>query len=66
LVRRGLKSWEGLIINYAINVVKNVLHGFYIFRGERLRDDYVKLYKLGTCMAMQKISWMIAFLFKEF
>jgi hypothetical protein len=31
-----------------------------------LKDDYIKLCKLGTCMAMHKRAWMIAFLFKEF
>ncbi len=48
------KYWECLIVNNAINVVGGVLHGFYMFRGERLRDDYIKFYKLSTCMAMQK------------
>jgi hypothetical protein len=60
------KSWEWLIINYTINVAEGVPPNFYIFRGERLRDDYIRLYKLGSCMAMQKITWMINFLFKEF
>jgi len=54
LAKRGSKSWEGLTINCVINVVKIVMPSFYIFGGERLRDDYIKLYKLGTCMAMQK------------
>jgi hypothetical protein len=66
LARRGSKSWERLTINYAINVVKIVMPSFYIFRGERLRDDYIKFYKLGACMAMQKRTWMTAFLFKKF
>ncbi len=48
------KSWEFLIANYAINVVGGVLLCFYILRGERLWDDYIKLCKPGTCMAMQK------------
>jgi hypothetical protein len=48
------KSQEWLIVNNAINVVGGVLHGFYMFRSERLRDDYIKFYKLSTCMAMQK------------
>jgi IS4 transposase len=60
------KSREWLVVNYAINVVGGVLLGFYIFRGEKLRDDYIRLYKLGTCMAMYKKTWMIIFLFKEF
>ncbi len=49
-----------------INVTKGVLLGFYIFRGERLKDDYIRFCKPGTCMAMQKKTWMTTFLFKEF
>jgi len=43
-----------------------VLPNFYIFKRERLKDDYIKFYKPNICMAMQKKAWMIAFLFKEF
>ncbi len=39
---------------------------FYIFRGKRLQDDYIGVYKLIICMAMQKKAWMSSFLFKEF
>jgi hypothetical protein len=60
------KSREWLIVNCVINAVGGILLSFYIFKGERLRDDYKRLYKLGTCMAMQKRTWMITFLFKEF
>jgi hypothetical protein len=48
------KSWEWLTINYAINVVGGVLLSFYIFKGERLKDDYIKLYKPSIYMVMQK------------
>jgi hypothetical protein len=48
------KSWEWLIINYEVNVARGVLIGFNIFRGERLRHDYIKLCKISTCMVMQK------------
>jgi len=48
------KSWEWLITNYEINVVGVVLPCFYIFKGERLKDDYIKLYKPNICMVMQK------------
>jgi hypothetical protein len=60
------KSWEWLIVNCAVNAARGVLPSFYIFKGERLKDDYIRFCKLGTCMAMQKRVWMIAFLFKEF
>lgn len=48
------KSWEQLYIDYAMNVIRGVLLGFYISRGEKLWDDYIKFYKLDTHMAMQK------------
>jgi len=31
-----------------------------------MRDDYIKQFKLGTCMAMQTKTWMTTFLFKLF
>lgn len=40
------------MINY-INYVVNATFGFYIFRGEKLRDDYIKLYKPSIDMAMK-------------
>jgi hypothetical protein len=48
------KSWEWLIVNYIVNVVGGVLLVFYIFKSEKPRHDYIKLCKLGTCMAMEK------------
>jgi hypothetical protein len=39
---------------------------FYIFKRERLKDDYIKLCKSITCMAMQNKIWMTSFMFKEF
>jgi hypothetical protein len=53
------------MINYVINDVKGVLHDFYIFTGEKLRDDYTKFYKPNICMVMQKKTWMTTFMFKE-
>jgi hypothetical protein len=46
------KSWEGLIINCVVNVGGEVWPRFYIFKGESLWDDFIKLYKLETYMAM--------------
>ncbi len=60
------KFWEWLIVNNEINAIEGVLRRFYIFRGEKLRDDYIKLCKPSICMAIQKRTWMITFLFKEF
>jgi len=39
---------------------------FTMFSKVKLGDDYIKLYKLRTCMAMQKKVLMICFLFKKF
>jgi hypothetical protein len=60
------KSWEWLIINCVVNVANGSLLSFYIFRSERLKYNYINLYKLSTYMVMQKKAWMIFFLFKEF
>jgi hypothetical protein len=48
------KSQEWLTINCVLNATRFILLRFYIFRGKRLRDDYIKLYKLGICMAIFK------------
>jgi hypothetical protein len=48
------KFQEWLIINYEINVVEGIPLGFYIFKGKRTFNDYIKFYKLRICMAMQK------------
>jgi hypothetical protein len=48
------KYQEWLTVNCAINAIGGVLFSFYIFRGERLRDDYVRFCKPDICMAMQK------------
>jgi len=39
---------------------------FYIFKGENIKNNYIRHCKLGTCMTMQKNAWMTCFLFKEF
>jgi hypothetical protein len=38
----------------------------YIFRVEIIQNKYIKNYKLGTCMVMQKKKWITFYLFKEF
>jgi hypothetical protein len=32
---------EWLIINYVVNAAKTTLPWFYIFKGERIHDDYI-------------------------
>jgi hypothetical protein len=49
-------------MNYVINVTSGFLPWLYIFKGERLHDDYIKLYKPWTCMAMKKKAWTTSFL----
>jgi hypothetical protein len=49
-----IKFWECLTINYVVNATWDILLGFYIFKGERLKDDYIQLYKPRTYMVMQK------------
>jgi hypothetical protein len=37
------KSWEWLIVNCVVNVGRTTLFVFYIFRGSRMLEDYIKL-----------------------
>jgi len=64
--RMWLGFWEWIMVNYVVNATINYLPGFYIFKGGRIKDDYIKLCKVSTCMAMQTKTWMTFFLFKEF
>jgi hypothetical protein len=48
------KSQKWLTINCVVNATFVTLITFYIFRGSRMQEDYIKLCKLGTYMAMQK------------
>ncbi len=61
-----LKSKKWLIVNCVVNSTKTSLLGFYIFKGERIHNDYIQLYKPSICMAMQSKAWMTTFIFKEF
>jgi hypothetical protein len=54
------------MVNYVANVTKDCLPCFYIFRGEQIGDDYIKLCKASICMVMQTKAWMTSFLFKFF
>jgi len=60
------KFWESLTINCVMNATWDILLRFYIFKGERLQDDYIQLCKPGTYMAMQNKASMTSFIFKEF
>ncbi len=41
-------------MNFVINALGKFLLTFYIFKDEKLKEDYIKDYKLVTCIAMQK------------
>ncbi len=43
---------------YLVNVTCGFLLRFYIFKGERLQDDYIRLCNPRTCMIMPKKAWM--------
>jgi hypothetical protein len=49
-----IKSKEWLKMNYILIIVEKVLPTFYIFREEKLCDDFIKNCKPRTCMAVQK------------
>ncbi len=53
---------NGWLIKNYINAIGGFLQHF---KGEKLQDDYIKLYKLETCIAMQKTTLMTCFLFKK-
>jgi hypothetical protein len=53
-----LKSKKWLIVNCVVNSTKTSLLGFYIFKGERIHNDYIQLYKPSICMAMQSKAWI--------
>jgi len=55
-----------LIINYVVNAIGGSLPRFYIFRGYRIKENYIKHCKEGTCMVMQRKTYMTSFLFKKF
>jgi len=58
------KPKEWLTIKCTINAVGKFILVFYIFRGEKMFDDYIKLRKQKTFMAKQTKAWMASFLFK--
>jgi hypothetical protein len=59
------KSKEWLTINYVVNAVRTTLPWFYIFKGERIQNEYIQFYKPRIYMAMQSKAWMTTFLFKK-
>ncbi len=55
------RSKEWLTINYVVNAAKGSFPRFYIFKGKRIRHDYIKHSKSRTIMVMQTKTWMTTF-----
>lgn len=48
-----------------LSTLQKVSIRIYIFRGERIRENYIKDCNLGIYMVVQKQTWMTCFMFKE-
>jgi len=46
------KSQKWLTLNVVVNIVGGFLSRFYIFVGERIKDNYIKDCKLRTCIVV--------------
>jgi len=60
------KSRVWFTVNCVVNATEGSMLKFYLFRGERMKEDYIRHYKSKTCMTMQSKGWMMSFFFKEF
>ena len=49
---------EWLTVLTYINVAGFHIPSFYIFRGKRIRDNYIRFCEDGAAMAMQSKAWM--------
>ena len=70
-VHRGAKNihtiipneWEWLSMLSCINVAGKKVPNFYIFKGIRMRQNFLELANDGDTMAMQPQAWMTTFFF---
>jgi hypothetical protein len=46
------KSQKWLTLNVVVKVARGFLSKIYIFGCERIKENYIKDYKLGTCIVM--------------
>jgi hypothetical protein len=62
------KISSNVTINYDIHATRRCLTCFYIFRGDKVKNDYIKHYKKRNMHGnLQRKAWMItSFLFKKF
>ena len=56
---------EWLIVLTCINTAGESVPGFYIFKGKRIRCNYIIHCEDGAAMAMQPEAWMTQFLFSN-
>ena len=71
--KRGSKSIHSMVPNEHewltvltyINTVGQSIPGFYIFKGKRIRPNYIIHCEDGAAMAMQPEAWMTQFLFSN-
>ncbi len=57
---------EWITIKYTLNATMGYLLSFYIFKGEWIRQNYIKQCKAKTCIMLQTNALMTFFLFKKF
>jgi hypothetical protein len=56
---------EWLSVLACVNAAGGYIPHFYIFRGKRMRRNYIARCEPGATMAMQAKAWMIGFLFSS-
>ena len=54
---------EWLTVLTCINTTGHSIPGFYIFKGKRIRENYIRFCEDGASMAMQPEAWMMQYLF---
>ena len=58
-------QWEWLSILICINIVRSTTPSFYIFKGQRIFQNYIRHCESGATMAMQSKAWITSDLFIE-
>ncbi len=55
-------------INYVVHATRRSLTCFYIFKGDKIKNEYIKQFKKKNMHGnLQRKAWMVtSFLFKEF
>jgi hypothetical protein len=58
-----LDQWEWLSVLVCINAARLAIPSFYVFKGKRFHQNYIKRCELGATMSMQPRAWMTSYLF---